>query len=106
MVIQIVLRMEKIERIARQIYSLESIVNVLVVSIDLVRDIIVPPRWNVQKKQFEPMEGRPPQPWGLYAGIGATSLTDEAETAIRELYANQALQAPDTSTGHRAVERC
>ena len=63
--------------------------------------------WNAQTGQWKPMmkEG-PRKPWGLYAGIGATSLTDESETAIRELYANQASQAPDTGTGHRAVERC
>ena len=64
-------------------------------------------KWNAQTRQWEPMtEEGPPKPWGLYAGIGATRLTHEAETAIRELYPNQSSQAPDTGTGHGAVERC
>ena len=33
------------------------------------------------------MDGSPPKPSGLYAGIGATRLTDESATAIRKLYA-------------------
>ena len=45
--------------------------------------------WNVKKKKWVPVNGSPPKPSGLYAGIGATCLTDEAEKAIHELYAEQ-----------------
>eukprot|EP00443_Scrippsiella_acuminata_P032596 CAMPEP_0115366064 /NCGR_PEP_ID=MMETSP0270-20121206/104609_1 /TAXON_ID=71861 /ORGANISM="Scrippsiella trochoidea, Strain CCMP3099" /LENGTH=177 /DNA_ID=CAMNT_0002788817 /DNA_START=57 /DNA_END=587 /DNA_ORIENTATION=+ len=43
-------------------------------------------RWNVERKTWEPLEKKPPKPFGLYAGIGATRLSCRAESAIRGLY--------------------
>ena len=41
-------------------------------------------RWDLANSRWEPLEGLPPPPSGIYAGIGATILSKEyGEAAIK-----------------------
>jgi len=51
-------------------------------------------RWNIRSKAWEPLGTNPPKPFGLYAGIGATRLSNRAESAIRSLYQDEVPQQP------------
>ena len=43
-------------------------------------------QWEPQRKVWTPLYGQPPTPSGVYAGIGATRLTDWGLRAIKELF--------------------
>lgn len=43
--------------------------------------------WDAGQQRWAPLDGTPPPPDGLYAGIGATRLSADAERAIERLYA-------------------
>jgi len=42
--------------------------------------------WDAGQQRWAPLDGTPPPPDGLYAGIGATRLSADAERAIERLY--------------------
>jgi len=42
--------------------------------------------WDLETQSWKPMDSLPPQPFGLYAGIGSTKLSEESSAAIRALY--------------------
>jgi len=43
--------------------------------------------WDIRTHSWKPIGGMPPRPSGLYAGIGSTLLSEEANARIRALYA-------------------
>ena len=42
--------------------------------------------WDVSKEQWVPLQGKPPRPSGIWAGIGGTRLSKDGEAAIKELF--------------------
>ena len=47
--------------------------------------------WNARYNRWDALEGSPPAPHGLYAGIGATTLSKDAMHAIERLYVHPLL---------------
>mmetsp|Transcript_1849 Transcript_1849/g.4504 ORF Transcript_1849/g.4504 Transcript_1849/m.4504 type:complete len:413 (+) Transcript_1849:2-1240(+) len=70
-------------------------------------------RWSTKSNAWETLEQDPPKPDGLYAGIGATRLSERAEIAIRSLYPEvkpapvpDPILAPPTALEVHLVEDC